>query len=57
MDTPLRDTLSREAHEFVWCQEDTLLLAIRLSCLDHHGQGVSNLQMLVLFACEAVRPC
>ena len=22
MDTPLRDTLSREAHEFVWCQED-----------------------------------
>ncbi|CAJ1357655.1 unnamed protein product [Effrenium voratum] len=22
MDTPLRDTLSREAHEFVWCQEE-----------------------------------
>ncbi|CAE8584663.1 unnamed protein product, partial [Polarella glacialis] len=23
MDTPLRDTLSRSAHEFVWCQEET----------------------------------
>eukprot|EP00930_Biecheleria_cincta_P072204 TRINITY_DN5963_c0_g1_i1.p1 TRINITY_DN5963_c0_g1~~TRINITY_DN5963_c0_g1_i1.p1 ORF type:complete len:1159 (-),score=194.54 TRINITY_DN5963_c0_g1_i1:60-3536(-) len=22
LDTPLRDTLSKEAHEFVWCQED-----------------------------------